>query len=77
MLLSLISDLSLGSDQTGKYVLAPGVREEFGVDAVGGMVDLIAFFNAPWPPSDPCRCTECTFRATFPPFVHRRNGCES
>lgn len=35
---------------TGKYVFAPGVREEFGVDAVGGMADLVAFFNAPWPP---------------------------
>lgn len=36
--------------ETGKYVLAPGVREEFGADAIGGMADLIAFFNAPWPP---------------------------
>jgi len=36
---------------TGKYVLAPGVREEFGADAVGGMADLIAFFNEPWPPA--------------------------
>ncbi len=35
---------------TGKYVLAPGVREEFGPEAVGGMADLVAFFNAPWPP---------------------------
>jgi hypothetical protein len=35
---------------TGKYVLAPGVREEFGPDAIGGMADLVAFFNAPWPP---------------------------
>jgi hypothetical protein len=35
---------------TGKYVLAPGVREEFGAEAVGGMVDLIGFFLAPWPP---------------------------
>jgi len=34
---------------TGKYVLAPGVREEFGAAAVGGMADLVAFFNAPWP----------------------------
>jgi hypothetical protein len=34
---------------TGKYVLAPGVREEFGPEAVGGMADLVAFFNAPWP----------------------------
>jgi hypothetical protein len=37
-------------DATGKYVLAPGVREEFGIDAVGGMIDLVAFFNAAWPP---------------------------
>ena len=36
---------------TGKYVLAPGVREEFGAEAVGGMADLVAFFNAPWPPA--------------------------
>jgi hypothetical protein len=35
---------------TGKYVFAPGQREEFGLDAVGGMLDLIGFFNAPWPP---------------------------
>lgn len=35
---------------TGKYVLAPGVREEFGVDALGGMADLLGFFNEPWPP---------------------------
>jgi hypothetical protein len=35
---------------TGKYVLAPGVREEFGPEAVGGMADLVTFFNAPWPP---------------------------
>jgi hypothetical protein len=34
---------------TGKYVLAPGQREEFGLEAVGGMLDLIAFFDAPWP----------------------------
>ncbi len=38
-------------DATGKYVLAPGVREEFGIDAVGGMIDLVAFFNAAWPPA--------------------------
>jgi hypothetical protein len=38
---------------TGKYVLAPGVREEFGADAIGGMVDLIGFFNEPWPPAAP------------------------
>jgi hypothetical protein len=37
-------------DVTGKYVLAPGVREEFGLDAIGGMADLVAFFDAPWPP---------------------------
>jgi hypothetical protein len=37
-------------DATGKYVLAPGVREEFGLDAVAGMLDLIDFFLAPWPP---------------------------
>jgi hypothetical protein len=35
---------------TGKYVLAPGVREEFGAEAIGGMADLVAFFNAAWPP---------------------------
>ena len=35
---------------TGKYVFAPGQREEFGLDAVSGMLDLIGFFNAPWPP---------------------------
>ncbi len=35
---------------TGKYVLAPGVREEFGLDAVGGMAGLVGLFNAPWPP---------------------------
>jgi hypothetical protein len=35
---------------TGKYVLAPGVREEFGLDAIGGMLDMIGFFDAPWPP---------------------------
>ena len=38
---------------TGKYVFAPGVREEFGADAIGGMADLVAFFNAPWPPASP------------------------
>jgi len=36
---------------TGKYVLAPGVREEFGADAVGGMADLVGFFLEPWPPT--------------------------
>ncbi len=39
-------------DGTGKYVFAPGVREEFGIDAIGGMADLISFFNEPWPPAD-------------------------
>lgn len=38
-------------DATGKYVFAPGLREEFGVGAIGGMVDLVGFFNAPWPPA--------------------------
>jgi hypothetical protein len=38
-------------DMTGKYVLAPGLREEFGLEAVDGMLDLIAFFDAPWPMS--------------------------
>ena len=44
---------------TGKYVLAPGVREEFGLEAVGGMADLVAFFNAGWPqaPGDPPAAT--------------------
>lgn len=37
---------------TGKYVLAPGVREEFGPEAIGGMADLIGFFMEPWPPED-------------------------
>ena len=37
-------------DATGKYVFAPGLREEFGPEAIGGMADLIAFFDAPWPP---------------------------
>ena len=44
---------AIDADQTGKYVFAPGLREEFGVDAIGGMADLIAFFDAPWPPVDP------------------------
>jgi hypothetical protein len=35
---------------TGKYVLAPGVREEFGLETIGGMADLVAFFNDAWPP---------------------------
>jgi hypothetical protein len=38
---------------TGKYVFAPGEREEFGADAIGGMAELIAFFNEPWPPESP------------------------
>jgi hypothetical protein len=37
-------------EATGKYVFAPGQREEFGADAVAGMIDLVAFFNAPWEP---------------------------
>jgi len=37
--------------ETGKYVLAPGVREEFGLETIGGMADLVAFFNDPWPPN--------------------------
>ena len=37
-------------DATGKYVVAPGLREEFGPEAIGGMADLIAFFDASWPP---------------------------
>ncbi len=32
-------------EATGKYVFAPGVREEFGLDAIEGMIDLVAFFN--------------------------------
>jgi len=36
---------------TGKYVLAPGVDEEFGLAEIGGMVDLVALFNADWPPT--------------------------
>jgi hypothetical protein len=43
---------AIDADETGKYVFAPGSREEFGTDAIGGMVDLISFFNAPWPPGD-------------------------
>jgi hypothetical protein len=38
-------------DAIGKYVLAPGVDEEFGIAEVGGMIDLVAFFNAAWPPT--------------------------
>ena len=34
-------------EATGKYVFAPGVREEFGPDAIGGMADLVSFFIAP------------------------------
>lgn len=43
---------AVDAEATGKYVFAPGLREEFGVDAIGGMIDLIEFFNAPWPPAD-------------------------
>jgi hypothetical protein len=43
---------AVDASETGKYVFAPGLREEFGTDAIGGMVDLIRFFNAPWPASD-------------------------
>jgi len=39
--------------ETGKYVLAPGFREEFGVDAIGGMIDLISFFDEPAPHGTP------------------------
>jgi hypothetical protein len=39
-------------EATGKYVFAPGVREEFGADAIGGMIDLVAFFNAEFEPAD-------------------------
>ena len=42
---------SVDPEATGKYVFAPGVREEFGLDAVDGMIDLIGFFEAPWPPA--------------------------
>lgn len=41
---------ALDPEATGKYVFAPGVREEFGADAIGGMRDLIEFFEAPWEP---------------------------
>jgi hypothetical protein len=37
-------------DATGKYVLAPGVREEFDAAAIAGMAELVLFFAAPWPP---------------------------
>lgn len=40
---------AVDQEATGKYVFAPGLREEFGLDAIGGMADLVAFFNAPWP----------------------------
>jgi len=42
---------AVDANETGKYVFAPGVREEFGIDAIGGMADLIGFFNEPWPPN--------------------------
>lgn len=35
---------------TGKYVLAPGLREEFGPDAMDGYVALVELFLAEWPP---------------------------
>ncbi len=35
---------------TGKYVLTPGQREEFGPEAIKGMAELVEFFMAPWPP---------------------------
>jgi hypothetical protein len=41
---------ALDPEATGKYVFAPGVREEFGLGAIAGMRDLMAFFEAPWPP---------------------------
>jgi hypothetical protein len=44
-----VAVFALDPAATGKYVLAPGVREEFGIDAIPGMADLIGFFNAPWP----------------------------
>ena len=40
-------------DATGKYVFAPGAREEFGIDAIAGMADLVGFFLAPWPEEEP------------------------
>ena len=40
---------------TGKYVLAPGVREEFGLETIGGMADLVAFFDSRWPPEPGAR----------------------
>jgi hypothetical protein len=40
---------------TGKYVLAPGVREEFGLETIGGMADLVAFFDSQWPPEPGAR----------------------
>jgi hypothetical protein len=42
---------------TGKYVLAPGTREEFGADALRGMAELVLFFNAPWPSASPSPAT--------------------
>ena len=35
---------------TGKYVLAPGVREAFGPGDVVGYAALATFFADPWPP---------------------------
>lgn len=44
----LVAVRAVEPEATGKYVLAPGVREEFGLDAVGGMIDLVGFFNQSW-----------------------------
>lgn len=52
---------------TGKYVLAPGVREEFDASVVGGMLDLIAFFDAPWPPAEGATSTAGTTPAPTTP----------
>ena len=48
----LVAVSAVDDGATGKYVFAPGSREEFGVDAFGGMIDLVSFFDAPWPPTD-------------------------
>lgn len=44
-----VAVFALDPAATGKYVFAPGVREEFGVDAFGGYFALQSFFSAPWP----------------------------
>lgn len=44
-----VAVFALDPEATGKYVFAPGLREEFGVDAFGGYFDLQSFFSAPWP----------------------------